>query len=108
MKARNHSMLSFAHHHRLSALHGKNRRAQADDVHVRADVVGTAGTAKVPRWMWIEDDGGLAGNKTKTLWVQGALFDSSAASVDNYVLGARVHVVVRCDRLLGIEMRWHR
>lgn len=42
----------------------------------------------VPDWMWFDGgarDGGT-GKKSLLLWVQGAMFNSSAASVDEYVL----------------------
>ncbi len=51
------------------------------------------GLARVPRWMWLEytDQHGergaehIVGNETMVLWVQGAMYNSTAANIDDYV-----------------------
>jgi len=54
-----------------------------------------ASAGNVPRWMWFDeqaqqrdasDSNGHVRNDTLLLWVQGAMFNSSAATVDEYVL----------------------
>jgi hypothetical protein len=50
------------------------------------------GLARVPRWMWLYTDqhgeSGAehsVGNETIVLWVQGAMYNSTAANIDDYV-----------------------
>ena len=68
------------------AAHLQWRRVTSPDV---LDPRSAAAIAKVPRWIWFEGeagDGGVGSNDTRTVWVQGAMFDSDAASADDYVL----------------------
>lgn len=77
------------------------------------------GVAAVPRWMWFEEglgSGGGApgggsssedaeqGGTRRLLWVQGAMFDSSAASVDDYVLATSRVLDSALDRASALQI----
>ena len=80
------------------AAHLQWRRVTSPEV---LDPRSAAAIAKVPRWVWFEGgagDGGVGSNDTRTVWVQGAMFDSDVASADDYVLATTRVLDANLDR----------